>query len=281
MQQGLDPHVFHAYDIRGTVGDQLTPDSVRVIARAFGTQFRQAHERPVLVVGRDLRASSQEFAAVAMEALRATGCDVIDVGECPTPVVYFAIGQWGAHGGLGITASHNPPQYNGMKLRWGDGPYYGDQLQELYQAAAAGDFASGAGTYERRDVWPEYFATTHRQLSLSRPMKLVLDVGNGCGALTAPQLLRDLGCEVEVLYPEPNGLFPHRSPDPLVPSHIEVLRQRVLATGAELGVAIDADGDRIAVIDHTGQFLMPDLYMVPICEDVLRAGPATIVSEVR
>jgi len=281
MAPVLDPHIFHAYDIRGTVGDQLTPESVRLIASAFGSRFRRETDRPVLVVGRDLRNSSQEFAAVAMEALRATGCDVIDVGECPTPVVYFAIGRWGAQGGIGITASHNPPQYNGMKLRWGDGPFYGDQLQELEQAARQGGFEQGAGDYARRDVWPEYFDVTHGQLSLSRPMKLVLDVGNGAAALTAPQLLRDLGCEVEVLYPEPNGLFPHRSPDPLVPSHIEVLRQRVLDTGAELGVAIDADGDRIAVIDHTGQFLMPDLYMVPICEDVLRNGPATIVSEVR
>lgn len=277
----LDSHIFHAYDIRGTVGDQLTPDSVRLIASAFGSRLRKQYERPVLVIGRDLRVSSQEFAAVAMEALRATGCDVIDIGECPTPVVYFAIGQWGAQGGIGITASHNPPQYNGMKLRWGDGPFYGDQLQELEQAAREGNFAAGDGTYERRDVWPEYFAITHQQLCLSRRMKVVFDAGNGCAALTAPKIFRDLGCEVEVLFPEPNGHFPHRSPDPLVPSHIEVLRQRVLDTKADLGVAIDADGDRIAVIDHAGHFLMPDLYMVPICEDVLRSGPATLVSEVR
>ncbi|MBU0610223.1 MAG: hypothetical protein KKI08_20230 [Armatimonadetes bacterium] len=154
MAPVLDPHIFHAYDIRGTVGDQLTPDSVRLIASAFGTLFRREYDRPVLVVGRDLRNSSQEFAAVAMEALRATGCDVIDVGECPTPVVYFAIGRWGAQGGIGITASHNPPQYNGMKLRWGDGPFYGDQLQELEQAARKGGFEQGAGDYQRRDVWP-------------------------------------------------------------------------------------------------------------------------------
>jgi len=281
MAAELDAHIFHAYDIRGTVGDQLTPDSVCLIASAFGTRFRKQYDKPVLVVGRDLRVSSQEFAAVAMEALRATGCDVIDIGECPTPVVYFAIGHWGVQGGLGITASHNPPQYNGMKLRWGDGPFYGEQLQELAGEAEAGDFVTGSGRYERRDVWPDYFRVALGQLCLSRKMKVVLDVGNGCGGLTAPKLLADLGCEVEVLYPEPNGHFPHRSPDPLVPAHIEVLRQRVVETGAELGVAIDADGDRIAVIDHTGQFLMPDLYMVPICEDVLRAGPATVVSEVR
>jgi phosphomannomutase/phosphoglucomutase len=281
MAVELDTHIFHAYDVRGTVGDQLTPESVRLIASAFGTRFRKQYDKPVLIVGRDLRVSSQEFAAVAMEALRATGCDVIDIGECPTPVVYFAIGHWGAQGGLGITASHNPPQYNGMKLRWGDGPFYGEQLGELAQEVLAGGFAEGSGSYQRRDVWPEYFRVALGQLCLSRKMKVVLDVGNGCGTLTAPQLLTDLGCEVEVLYPEPNGHFPHRSPDPLVPEHVEVLRQRVMETGAELGVAIDADGDRIAAIDHTGQFLMPDLYVVPMCEDILRAGPATVVSEVR
>lgn len=277
----LDPHIFHAYDIRGTVGDQLTPESVHLIATAFGSRFCREYDNPTIVVGRDLRVSSQEFAAVAMEALRGAGCNVIDIGECPTPVVYFAVGQWQAQGGIGITASHNPPQYNGMKLRWGPGPFYGDQLLELEQEARGGDFTTGNGTYERRDIWPEYFDITHSRLELSRPMKVVLDVGNGCGTLAAPKMFADLGCDLEVLYPEPNGLFPHRSPDPLVPDHIKVLTQRVVETGADLGIAIDADGDRIAVVDHQGQFLMPDLYMVPICDDVLRAGPATLVSEVR
>lgn len=281
MADLLDPHIFHAYDIRGTVGDQLTPDSVRLIASAFGSRFRRQFDQPTLVIGRDLRVTSQEFAAVAMEALRATGCHVIDIGECPTPVVYFAIGHWGAQGGLGITASHNPPQYNGMKLRWGDGPFYGDQLQELEREARAGDFTQGSGTYERRDVWPEYFETTHSRLALARQMKVVLDVGNGCGALTAPKMFADLGCAVETLFPEPNGHFPHRPPDPLVPEHIQVLTDRVVAAGADLGIAIDADGDRIAVVDHQGHFLMPDLYMVPICDDLLKSGPATLVSEVR
>ncbi|NPV48013.1 MAG: phosphomannomutase/phosphoglucomutase [Armatimonadetes bacterium] len=277
----LDPHIFHAYDIRGTVGDQLTPESVDLICRAFGSRFRRHYEKPLLVVGRDLRVTSQEFAAVAMEALRATGCDVIDIGECPTPVVYFAIGHWGCHGGLGVTASHNPPQYNGLKLRWTDRPFHGEKLQELYQEAVAGNFTTGAGAYERRDVWPDYFACTLPRLQLSRKMTVVLDVGNGCGTLTGPRLLSGIGCDLEVLYPEPNGKFPHRSPDPLVPTHVQALSERVVASGADLGIALDADGDRIAVVDHTGEFLMPDLYMAPICEDVLRAGPATLVSEVR
>jgi phosphomannomutase / phosphoglucomutase len=281
MMLELDPHIFHAYDVRGTVGDQLNAETIGLIAKAFGTRFRQQHERPTLVVGRDLRATSQEFAAAAMEALRSTGCDVIDIGECPTPVVYFAIGQWGAQGGIGITASHNPPQYNGMKLRWGDGPFYGDQLLELEQEARAGNFAAGSGSYRRRDVWPEYFDVAASRVELARPVKLVLDMGNGCGTLTAPELLGRLGCELEVLYPEPNGLFPYRNPDPLNEAHITALRDRVLASGAELGIAIDADGDRIAVIDHTGQFLMPDMYVVPIAADILRQGPATLVSEVR
>ena len=277
----LDPNIFHAYDIRGTVGEQLTPETISLIASGFGTRFRRQHEKPTLVVGRDLRVTSQEFAAVAMEALRATGCDVIDIGECPTPVVYFAIGHWGVQGGLGVTASHNPPQYNGMKLRWGDGPFYGQQLQELREECERGDFAAGNGTYRRRDIWPEYFEITRSRLELARPMKVVLDVGNGCAALTAPELLSTLGCELEVLFPEPNGHFPHRSPDPLVPEHITELTKRVTETGAEIGIAIDADGDRIAVIDHAGHFLMPDLYMVPICHDILQQGPATVVSEVR
>ncbi len=286
MASHLDPHIFHAYDIRGIIGEQINVESVRKIALAFGTRFRRhyAGQTPVLVVGRDLRHSSQEFAAVAMEALRATGCNVIDIGECPTPVVYFAIGYWRAQGGLGVTASHNPPQYNGLKLRWGDGPFYGNDLKDLYKEAEAGDFASGQGTYERRDIWPDYFAIVRERVHLERPVKVVLDVGNGCGTLTAPQILRELGCDVDVLFPEPNGKFPHRDPDPLVEKHVEILKARVLQNKADVGIAIDADGDRMAVIDNTGQFLMPDLYMAPICEDVLRDCqdcPVTIVSEVR
>jgi len=276
----LDADIFRAYDIRGEVGTQITPDVVRTIAQAYASRFPDP-ARTTLVVGRDLRPSSEELSQAAVEGLLSCGCRVIDIGQTPVPVVYFAIGLWEADGGMGITASHRPPQYNGIKLRLRDWPFFGDQLQELYQQAAAGDFVSGTGSYEERDIWPEYFEIAAAQVSAQRPMKVVLDLGNGCGTFNAPRLLESIGCELELLFAEPDGTFPNRSPDPLSEEAMTQCAQRVVATGAELGIAIDADGDRISVVDHTGAMVWPDNYVTPICREVLAEGPATIVTEVR
>ncbi len=276
----IAPDIFRAYDIRGEVGPQITPDVVRRIARAFASRFPDPHDTTI-VVGRDLRPSSEELCTAIIEGLVSCGCRVIDIGQCPTPVVYFAIGLWEADGGMGITASHRPPQYNGIKLRLGDWPFYGEQLQELYQQAIAGDFVSGKGSCEQRDIWADYFEIATAQVSAERSLKIVLDLGNGCGTFNAPQLLEAIGCELELMFAEPDGTFPNRSPDPLTEEAIAQCAQRVVEVGADLGIAIDADGDRIAVVDHTGQMVWPDNYVVPLCREVLAAGPATIVTEVR
>ncbi len=276
----IDSSIFRAYDIRGEVGSQITPAVVRTIAQSYASRFPNPASATV-VVGRDLRPSSEELCAAAIEGLVSCGCQVIDIGQCPTPVVYFAIGLWQADGGMGITASHRPPQYNGIKLRLGDWPFYGDQLQELYQQAIAGNFAEGQGRCEQRDIWPKYFEIAAAQVSAQRSLKVVLDVGNGCGTFNAPRLLAALGHELEVLFAEPDGTFPNRSPDPLSEEAMTHCAQRVVETSADLGVAIDADGDRISVVDHTGAMVWPDNYVVPLCREVLADAPATIVTEVR
>lgn len=276
----IPSHIFREYDIRGKVGTEITPEVVRHIARAYATRFAD-RDNPTLAVSRDLRASSKELCEAAVEGILAAGVNVVDVGQAPTPGLYFAIGLWGLDGGMGITASHRPPEDNGIKVRMGDGPFFGADLQALKDDTLAGRFASGEGRYEQRDFYPDYFRLAKQQLSAARPVKVALDLGNGCGTLTAPRLLRDLGCEVHTLFEEPDGTFPGRGPDPMKAGALEPLRARMAETGAEIGISIDADGDRVAALDHTGQVVQPDQYMIPIFREVLAGGPATFISEVR
>lgn len=280
MPTNIPQHVFRQYDIRGKVADEITPDVVRAIGAAYAAGFVD-RPAPTLAVGRDLRTTSEALAQAAIEGILSTGVNVVDVGQAPTPGVYFAIGLWGLDGGMGITASHRPADENGIKVRMGDGPFYGEDLQRLKERVVAGGYPSGEGGYEQRDFYPDYFRLAEQQLKIDRPMRVVLDLGNGCGTLTAPRLLKALGCDLTLLFAEPDGAFPGRGPDPTKDGAMDALRSKVLQTGAEIGVAIDADGDRVAVVDHAGDEVQPDEYMIPVCREVLSQGPAAIVSEVR
>lgn len=280
----LSRDIFRAYDIRGEVRTQISTEVVYAIARAYASRLRRELGRdPRVVIARDLRPSSEELSAAVAEGLQASGCSVIDLGAGPTPVLYFAIDCWEADGGLGVTASHKPPQFNGLKVRRGSGPFFGHQLQELYQEVVQGDFISEAGCYEQRDIWPEYFEAAESQLSAQAAagLRVVLDLGNGCGTFNAPRLLGYLGTEFITMFEEPDGTFPNRSPDPLTLEGISACAARVRETGADLGIAIDADGDRFAVVDDQGEMVWPDRYVTPLCRQVLKAGPATFVTEVR
>lgn len=276
----IPSEIFRAYDIRGRVEDQITPEVVRDIAQTYASQLEKPQGKRI-IIGRDLRESSESLSQAAVEGLMAAGCHVIDIGQAPTPLVYFAIGYWECDGGVAITASHKPPEFNGMKLREGEWPFFGEQLQELCRATIAREMQSGTGTYEEKDIYPAYFEIAAKQVHLDRPVKVVLDVGNACGTLTAPRVLKDIGADFEVMFEEPDGTFPNRPPDPLLVESVQALSKRVVETGAELGVAIDADGDRIAVVDDRGEMVWPDQYMLPICHDVLADGPQTFITEVR
>lgn len=276
----LPRHIFRAYDIRGTIGDEITPERVRLIAQVFATRF--FNPSPKLVLGRDLRESSKALAEAAMDGLLAAGAEVWDVGVAPSPLVYFAIGRWGADGGLVITASHLPPDHNGLKLRLGDGPFYGDSLQELYKAALEPPQVRGGGRLVARDVYAEYFPAALTYLKLHRPVRLVLDLGNGAGCLTAPALFERLGCKPEILFGEPDGgRFKGRGPDPLAEGALRALCERVVQSGAEAGLAIDADGDRLAVVDEKGSPISADRALLPLIREALAQGEKHFVSDVR
>ncbi len=276
----LPGHIFRAYDIRGKIGADITPDRVHLIARTFALDILPAPLRVVLA--RDLRASSQELAAAALDGLLEAGAEVWDIGPVPSPLGYFAAGQWQASGAVVITASHRPPDENGMKLRLGDRPFFGDGLQGLYQKALASPAGPGGGKHVERDPYPEYFAAAMKYVKLDRPLRVVLDLGNGAGLKTAPRLLSDLGCDLDVLFGDDDGgRFLGRGPDPTHPGAMDALSARVCEIGADLGIALDADADRIAVVDEHGRFLGPDLAAIPYCRDMLRAGPDVFVTDVR
>jgi phosphomannomutase len=285
MASAVNPSIFRAYDIRGVVGADLTADVYRTLGRAAGSYFRARDGRRI-VVGRDARLTSPEFAAALIDGLRSTGCDVVDLGMVPTPAMYFAHSFLRADGGAVVSASHNPPEFNGLKLRqaeplYGGEPLNSEQIQQIGALANGGAFASGAGSYEQIDIADEYVRDIARYMRLSRPVRVVLDGGNGAGGPLGVRVLEALGCEVLPLYIEPDGRFPNHHPDPLKEANLADLMTRVRETHAALGVGLDGDGDRLGIVDSSGAMIYADRYLVALAKYVLGRGPAPIVFDVK
>lgn len=314
----INPLMFREYDIRGLVDQDLSEAVLEVLGKAFGTWIlNQApgaggdaavrgsrgagtspsappgsrSPAPTVAVGRDVRLSSPRFAAAFERGLLSTGVSVISIGEVPTPVLYFAVNRLAVDGGACITASHNPPQYNGLKLRRRPDPaasglpLASQDLQEVLRLAEAGRFAAGEGTCEPRPVVDDYVAYARGQVRLARPLRVVVDGGNGVAGPVAVRLLHEIGCEVIPLYCDPDGTFPHHIPDPLKPENLQDLVASVRETRAELGIALDGDGDRLGVVDDQGEVLWPDQYLILLARNVLRdassAGKPKIIFDVK
>ena len=278
----VSPFIFRQYDIRGVVGEDLTPDTARLVGLAYGTLCRRNGISKV-VVGHDNRHSSKDLHAAVIEGLIATGCDVVDIGEVVTPLLYFACRYWQMDGGVMVTASHNPPQYNGFKLVWGHGTLFGEQIQQLRRIIEANDFEQGDGSVSQRDAFRDYLAwvTEHIQLG-SRRLEVVVDCGNGTASHFAPQLFRALGCEVVELYCESDPSFPHHLPDPVKPENLTDLIAKVREVGADVGLGFDGDGDRLGVVDEQGNILWGDQLMILFSREVLQKHPgAKIIVEVK
>lgn len=281
---------FREYDIRGIAEEDLTNENFALVGKAFATHML-AQGRRRLVVGRDVRLSSERLRNVLVEAMVSTGAEVIDVGVVPTPVQYFAIVHLGGDGGGMITGSHNPIEYNGFKMSTGIkdsngigsvGAIYGAEIQQLYKIVRSGQFARGRGRIEQIDVVPDYIRAIKERITLAKKLKIVVDAGNGCGGLFAPKIWKDLGCEVIELYCEPDGRFPNHLPDPTVMKYIEDLRARVVQEKADLGIGYDGDADRLGAIDNLGRPVFADKLLAMFARFTLGRVPgATIVFDVK
>lgn len=284
-QPTINPTIFREYDIRGLVDTDLNEAVLTQLGRAFGAFLRRNHDRPRVVVGHDVRLSSPGYAAAASAGLRSVGCDVIAIGMAPTPVLYFAVNTLDVAGGLCVTASHNPPQFNGLKLRKRAGPtgepLTTDEVQEVRRIADAGQFADGAGSFDRADVITPYLDYLSQTIRLDRPLRVVVDSGNGATGPTATAALRRIGAEVIGLFTEPDGAFPHHLPNPLKSENLADLVSAVREHGADIGVALDGDGDRLGVVDDRGAILWPDQYLIFLARRALAAGPGPIVVDVK
>ncbi len=275
------PEIFKAYDIRGIVGKTLTEEGVRLIGRAIGSEAR-ARKQTAIAVGRDGRHSGPALAAALSEGIRAAGVDVIDVGMAATPMIYFAAHHLGCASAVAVTGSHNPPDYNGLKMVLGGTTLSGDDIQALRVRIEAGDFAAGAGAFSKADVREAYLARIAGDVKLARPMNIVIDCGNGVAGATAGELYRRLGCDITELFCQVDGDFPNHHPDPSKPENLQDLIRAVKAQGAELGLAFDGDGDRLGVVTREGNIIYPDRQLMLYAADVLSRNPgAEIIFDVK
>jgi phosphomannomutase/phosphoglucomutase len=275
------PEIFKAYDIRGVVRGTLTAEAVGLIGLALGSEARARHVKTI-VVGRDGRLSGPELASALTHGITQTGVDVIDIGRVPTPVTYFAAHQLGVDSCVSVTGSHNPPQYNGLKMVLAGETLYGEMIQDLRRRIANADFCEGHGVVRHAHVREAYLERIVDDVKLSRPMKIVIDCGNGVAGGIAPELFRRLGCSVTELFCEVDGHFPNHHPDPSKAENLVDLQRALREGDAELGLAFDGDGDRLGVVTRDGEIIFPDRQLMLFAADVLTRNPgAQILYDVK
>jgi len=273
--------IFKAYDIRGIVGHTLTPEYAQAIGHAIGSQ---ALDRGVstIAIGRDGRLSGPSLAAALARGIQASGANVIDVGRVATPMLYFAAHDCGTYSGVMVTGSHNPPDYNGLKMMLAGETLAGEAIQALRTRIEAGNLRHGSGTLKTREIGETYVSRIAADVKLARPMKIVVDAGNGVAGAFAPDLYRRLGCEVRELFCEVDGSFPNHHPDPSVLENLKDVIQALKTTDAEIGLAFDGDGDRLGVVTKDGTIIYPDRQLMLFAADVLSRNPgATVIYDVK
>ena len=277
----IDASIFRAYDIRGVVADALTPDACEQIGRAFGTEALSRGQK-VVNLARDGRLSGPDLVAALARGIQSTGCNVVNIGMVPTPVLYFSTYHLNTGTGIMVTGSHNPPEYNGLKMMIAGDTLFGDGIQDLYQRLVNNDLESGQGEYSEADVMDAYLERIIGDVKLSRKMRVATDCGNGVAGVCAAELFKKLGCEVEELFSEVDGNFPNHHPDPAKVENLVDITALVKKEGLELGLAFDGDGDRVGVIDDKGQIIWPDRQMILYSRDILDRNPgAKIIYDVK
>jgi len=268
--------IFRAYDIRGVVENALTPDAVRQIGQAFATEALSQNQKTV-VIGRDGRLSSPELTQCLSEGLRAGGCDVIDVGMVPTPVLYYATHKLKTGTGIMVTGSHNPPQYNGLKMLIDGNTLYGDGIKSLYHMIVEDRVNKGEGTHTEVNVVPDYLDTIVNDIKLDKPLNIAVDCGNGVAGVLATELFTRLGCNVTELFCDVDGTFPNHHPDPSKPENLLDLQNAMRENSLDIGLAFDGDGDRVGILDDEQNILWADRQMMLYAEDVLKRKPGALI----
>jgi len=277
----MNPQIFREYDIRGKVDEDLTRDVVEAIGRAYGTYVRREGLRTV-TCGRDGRTHSERLQGYLIDGMMEAGLNIIDIGQCPTPLLYFSIFHYKTDGGIQVTGSHNPPEFNGFKICVGKETLYGDKIQELRRIIEAKAFSSGKGSLSKKDIISPYVSYMKENIQVVRPIKVVIDGGSGVAGIVAPKVFEDQGCKVVPLFCEVDGRFPYHHPDPTVPKNLEELQKKVVETQAQCGIAYDGDGDRIGIVDEKGGIFYGDQLLMIFSRELLKTHPgATIIGEVK
>ena len=277
----LNPEIFRQYDIRGVAGKDMTEEDVKVLGQGIGT-YLSRQGNTYIAVGRDCRQTADRYSEQLIAGLTQTGCRVVDIGMCPTPVAYFAIRHLKTQGCVMVTASHNPPEYNGFKICSGVDSVYGEQIQKIREMIDNEDFVQGSGNVESYEILPPYIEYILDNITLERPLRLAVDGGNGTGGLTAIPILKNLGCELHELYTDPDGTFPNHEADPTVAENMTDLIALVQEKKLDVGIGYDGDGDRIGVVDADGTLIYGDQLMILFSREILSRKPgATFISEVK
>ena len=272
MNQNLPEEIFKAYDIRGIVDKTLTEEGVMQIGQALGTEALSRNQKSI-IIGRDGRLSGPRLIEALATGIMASGCDVIDVGQAPTPVIYFASFRLGTQSAVAVTGSHNPPEYNGLKIIIDGQTLAAQRIQDVRQRIVDGNLANGSGSRKQHDIMQDYVQRIVDDVHLHRNMKIVLDCGNGVAGSVAPQLFDRLGCQTVELFCDVDGTFPNHHPDPSRPENLRDLINAVQQHDAEIGLAFDGDGDRLGVVTPDGSTIWPDRQMILFARDILDRQP--------
>jgi len=277
----MNPEIYREYDIRGVIGEDITEDEFIIMGRGFGSYFRGLGKRRILVA-RDCRLTSPVISEEVTEGLISTGCDALDGGICPTPTFYFGVRHLEADGGLMITASHNPPQYNGFKICRGYDTIYGEEIQRVRRIMEKGEFLEGKGTYGQKEIIEPYVERIESDITVTPGIRVAFDAGNGTGGPIGVRILKSLGCDLHPLYCEMDGTFPNHEPDPTVLDNMKDLIKEVTTHSLLLGIGVDGDADRIGAVDSSGDIVFGDMLLLLFARDVLADHPgASVISEVK
>jgi phosphomannomutase / phosphoglucomutase len=277
----INPYIFREYDIRGVVDQDLTDDVVELLGKGFSTYISEQGAKSVSVGG-DVRLSTNRFLRQIIKGLTSSGINVINVGQVPTPVQYFSMHELNVDAGVMITGSHNPPEFNGFKLTLFNAPVFGAEIQKIKEIINSGKFITGNGTTKEMDLKEKYKNYIKNNINIKRPLKVVIDSGNGAGSLVAHDLFKQMGVETIDLFDTPDGNFPNHHPDPTVEKNIQVLIKTVKESKADVGIGYDGDADRIGVVDEKGDIIWGDKLMILFSRDILKQNPgANIIFEVK